>query len=266
MEYFQSNMLVKEGEQRLLIDCGGDVRHSLAAQDLSALDITDVYISHLHTDHIGGLEWLGLVTYFVRTKDDPSLRPRLHIRTPLIEDLWLSLHGGMGTVEGEVANLETFFALQQIERNGSFKFAGTRFQTVQVVHYYDGFEIMPSYGLLFEKNKICAFITTDTQFAPNQMKEFRTKADYIFQDCETAQFQSGVHTHYEELKTLSEDIKGRMWLYDYQDGEKPDCTADGFLGWVRQGQVFDFDDPKSFGSTLTGSVRPNWLEPETGVP
>ena len=37
-----------------------------------------------------------------------------------------------------------------------------------------------------------------------------------------------------------------MWLYDYQDGEKPDCNADGFLGWVQQGQVFDFEDPESF--------------------
>ncbi len=52
--------------------------------------------------------------------------------------------------------------------------------------------------------------------------------------------------HYDELKTLGDDLKGRMWLYDYQDGEKPDCKADGFLGWVQQGQVFDFKDPESF--------------------
>ncbi len=128
MDYFQSNMLVEEGEQRLLIDCGGDVRRSLNTQGLSAFEITDVYISHLHADHIGGMEWLGLITYFVRTKKDPSLRPRLHIRTPLIEDLWLSLHGGMGTVEGEVADLETFFAVQPIDKNGSFQ--GAKFQTV----------------------------------------------------------------------------------------------------------------------------------------
>jgi hypothetical protein len=37
-----------------------------------------------------------------------------------------------------------------------------------------------------------------------------------------------------------------MWLYDYQDGDKPDCKAEGFLGWVQQGQVFDFEDPESF--------------------
>ncbi len=247
MDYYQSNMLVEHDDQRMMIDCGGDARFSLNAQGLRALDITDVYISHLHADHIGGLEWLGLISYFVRSRNDPDLRPKLHLRETLVEDLWLSLHGGMGTVEGEVADLETFFAVHPIGRNGSFQFAGTKFQTVQVVHYYDGFEIVPSYGLMFEQKGICAFVTTDTQFAPNQMNAFRSKAEFIFQDCETSPFESGVHTHYEELKTLPDDIKGRMWLYDYQDGDKPDCTADGFLGWVEQGQVFDFDDVKSFG-------------------
>ncbi len=95
---------------------------------------------------------------------------------------------------------------------------------------------MPSYGLLFEKNRICAFITTDTQFAPNQMKAFRTRADYIFQDCETAPFESGVHTHYEELKTLPDDIKGRMWLYDYQDGEKQIAPPMAFLAGCSKGR------------------------------
>ncbi len=78
----------------LLIDCGGDAHRSLARQGWTALDITDIYISHLHADHIGGLEWLGIVSYFARSRDDPSLKPRLHIRQTLVEDLWLSLHGG----------------------------------------------------------------------------------------------------------------------------------------------------------------------------
>ena len=246
LQYFQSNMLMEAPEGRLLIDCGNDARRSLAQQGLNALDITDVYVSHLHADHIGGLEWLALVTYFTRSRDDPALRPRLHVRRTLVDDLWHSLHGGMGTVQGHVASLETYFSVMAIERNGSFDFANTRFQTVQVVHYYDGFEIVPSYGLLFECGGIHTFITTDTQFAPNQMKDFREMTDVIFQDCETAPFQSGVHTHYDELKTLDADLKGRMWLYDYQDGDKPNCTEDGFRGWVEQGQVFDFDKPDSF--------------------
>ena len=61
LENYQSNMLVEAQEGLLLIDCGGDARHSLARRGWTALDITDIYISHLHADHIGGLEWLGIV-------------------------------------------------------------------------------------------------------------------------------------------------------------------------------------------------------------
>ena len=202
LEYYQSNMLVEADEQRLLIDCGGDARFSLAAQGLGPLDITDVYISHLHADHIGGLEWLGLVNYFVRARTDPALRPRLHLRSSLVEDLWHSLHGGMGTLEGQVAGLETYFDVRPIVKNGGFAFAGTDFQCVQVVHYYDGYEIVPTYGLLFGARGTSVFITTDTQFTPNQIAAFGDQADYVFQDCETSPFASGVHSHYDELKTL----------------------------------------------------------------
>ena len=101
---------------------------------------------------------------------------RVHIRQTLVEDLWLSLHGGMGAIEGHIADLSTCFDVQPIDRNGRLEFAGAQFRTVQVIHYYDGCEIVPSYGRLFERNQICVFITTDAQFAPNQMREFRAKA------------------------------------------------------------------------------------------
>jgi ribonuclease BN (tRNA processing enzyme) len=248
LDNYQSNILIDAPGGRLLIDCGDDARRSLAEQGLTATDISEVYVSHLHADHIGGLEWLGLVTYFSGSKDDPTRRPRLHVHHTLLDDLWLSLHGGMGTIQGRVAKLDTYFDVRPIARNGSFTFADIDFQAVQVVHYYDGFEIVPTYGLLVENTALRVFITTDAQLMPNQMDDFRGMADYIFQDCETSKFASSVHAHYGELKRLPEDVKAKMWLYDYQDGDKPDCAKDGFLGWIEKGQVFDLNDPASFQS------------------
>src|SRR5215813_8474415 len=59
MDNFQSNMLLEDSGKRLLIDAGGDVRFALAKVGLGAKDIDALYISHLHADHIGGIEWLG---------------------------------------------------------------------------------------------------------------------------------------------------------------------------------------------------------------
>jgi hypothetical protein len=42
-------------------------------------------------------------------------------------------------------------------------------------------------------------------------------ADVIIQDCETSPFKSGVHAHYEDLKTLPENVKQKMILVHYQD-------------------------------------------------
>ena len=54
-------LLINEQGNKLLIDCGSDIRFSLYAAGFSHLDITDIYISHLHADHAGGLEYIGLV-------------------------------------------------------------------------------------------------------------------------------------------------------------------------------------------------------------
>ena len=50
---------IAHNNKYLLIDCGSDARHSLAAAGYSFNEIDNIFISHLHADHIGGLEWLG---------------------------------------------------------------------------------------------------------------------------------------------------------------------------------------------------------------
>lgn len=238
---YQSNMLLEaRSGRRLLIDCGSDIRFSLHEQGLKLADITDLYISHLHADHIGGLEGLAFSTFFA-----PGLaRPRLFTSVSLVDDLWSrSLSGGLGSIEGHITNLDTYFDVQAIGRNGGFTWEGVYFQLVQVIHYMDGFNVVPSFGLMFQVNETKIFLTTDTQHAPNQIGRFYDMADIIFQDCETAQYKSGVHAHYSELVTMPPQVKAKMWLYHYQPGARPDGVADGFAGFVQKGQVFEFNEP-----------------------
>ena len=67
----------------MLIDCGSDIKHSLFEQGLSHTDIDAVYISHLHADHVGGLEWLGFSKLFNDKK-----KPKLYISPKLQTELW----------------------------------------------------------------------------------------------------------------------------------------------------------------------------------
>lgn len=236
---FHSNVLVEdESGRKLLIDAGSDVRHSLNEIGKSHLDVDGVFISHLHSDHAGGLEWLGLMTHF-----DPRYngRPKLFISKGLRGRLWSStLSGGMETLQVDVANLDTYFTVTAVPKNGAFLWEDTGFKLVQTVHIVSGLSFEYSYGLLFDTPKGKVFYTADTQYAPNQLNDFYNLADIIFHDCETAPFKSGVHANYADLKTLPEEVKAKMWLYHVNDGDLPDAEADGFAGIVEKGQTFKF--------------------------
>jgi ribonuclease BN (tRNA processing enzyme) len=242
---FQSNMmLIRDAFDRrpgtkLLIDAGSDIRFSLRAAGFSHLDITDIYISHLHADHVGGLEYLGFSTKF----DPRCNRPKLYLSKELASELWnRTLSGGMRSIEGDIADLDTFFDVKPIEKNGSFVWEDVTFELIRVAHVDNGYFLMPAYGLRFEVDGVKVFLTTDTKLSLDHNLEHYQWADIIFEDCETARFPSTIHAHYQELLTLPTEIRQKMWLYHYQPGDIPDAKEDGFRGFVQRGQTFDFNN------------------------
>ncbi|MCF8480224.1 MAG: MBL fold metallo-hydrolase [Rhodospirillum sp.] len=241
---FQSNMLlevpngtVEGGLARLLIDCGGDARRSLAAQGLSQRDLEAVFISHLHGDHVGGLEWLGFTTYF----DSTLTRPRLFIPACLEGPLWENcLRAAMEVLDHGKGDLTDFFEVKALDPGIPFSWRGLNLSLAPTQHLRaeDG-STMTSFGLRIPGPRLKAYFTSDSRFDPVALQGHYDWADIIFQDCETTEYRSNAHTHYGDLLTLPAGLRGRMWLYHYQSGPKPDCRADGFLGWVETGQVFD---------------------------
>ena len=241
----QSNILIEsKAGKKMLLDAGTDIRHSLSRIGSSHLEVDAVYISHLHGDHCGGLEWLALMCYF-----DPLYngQPKLFTSTSLKQRLWKNvLSGGLETLQVGQATLSTFFGVNPIKKNGSFVWEGSKFKLIQTIHVVNGSAFENSYGLMFDTDVGKIFFTSDTQYAPAQMNDFYNTADYIFQDAETMPFKSGVHAHYSDLKGLPDEVKNKMWLYHYNDGELPDAVGDGFKGFVQLGQVFDFTDVNTF--------------------
>ena len=235
---YHSNMLfIDDTGAKLLIDCCSDARLSLAELGFTYKDIHDVYVSHLHADHVGGLEWLGFSSYFDPDCEKPNLYLHHSLETPLWENV---LSGGMSSLQSHMADLSTYFKIHTIHDNEAFFWNKVRLQTVQTLHVMNGFKILPSFGLVFTVNDTKVFITTDTQFSPTQLGDFYEWADIIFQDCETANTMSGVHANYTELLTLTPEIRRKMWLYHYNPGPLPNAKKDGFCGFVVKGQVFGF--------------------------
>ena len=244
---WQSNFLIRQNDKYLLIDCGGDIRHSMFQEfGLTSAELDAIYISHLHNDHVGGCEWLGFTTLF-----NPNLaKPKLYAEANVMRDLWdTTLKGGMEGLEGntyteerDFVDLSVYFETHPIKSNGHFFWEGIKFDIVQSVHITARYSHCHSFGLMWNDPDTGEriYMTTDAQYSPEaSMSAFYNEADVIYQDCETSPFKSRVHAHYLDLKNQPEEIKGKMWLYHFQDNVIDDwdewdakAKSDGFRGFI----------------------------------
>lgn len=155
---YHSNMILENSDgRRLLIDCGSDVRHALHQVGLTYADIQDVYISHLHADHVGGLEWLAFTTKF----DSTCTKPNVYISNKIVDDLWNRvLSGGLSSLQNEKAQLSKFFNIHTILANNKFIWENTEFTIVPTRHVTNETILVPSHGLMFNADGLKIFITT----------------------------------------------------------------------------------------------------------
>ncbi|MBF0368721.1 MAG: MBL fold metallo-hydrolase [Magnetococcales bacterium] len=242
LEYGQSNMLLtaKNGKG-LLIDCGADARLSLADQGIGNQEVANringVYISHLHADHVGGLEWLAFNTYF----NPRCQKPKLYAEKDLLYDLWHhSLKGGLEFVHDQVMELEDYFECHPLTVGKPFYWEEIRLTPYDLAHIQIHERLIPSYGLTVEEDW-SFFLSTDALYHPPLrplLEEMAGRMDLLFQDCDTSAFKTPVHAHYDELRTLPKAIRKKMWLYHYAPTPPYDAVADGFQGFVTKGQTF----------------------------
>ncbi len=275
------DMIGKRGKPpyRLLLDAGGDLRHSLKNIGLAAADIDGIYISHPHNDHIGGMEYIGLTTlfnpFYTKAKKDwlgdqfiahklflehedwpfppPSAKPDLFVHRKVLGPLRRSIGPGLDTVQGvPEVDIDTYFNLNLIgkQENGETKTytfrdgdGEWRIKPIFAMHVISSSEEMASYGISLEHNSgYNVLMPTDTQhMMPPQLESHYQRAQRIYMDCETSEFPSGVHPHISDLKNrMSPDIQKKCLLYHYD--EYPNAPEGMFYGVLRPGDVHTYPE------------------------
>lgn len=258
----QSNMLIIQGDHHVLIDCG--TQGPLALNDLG-LDVIKVrcYLpTHSHADHVGGFEEIALMNRYLSR--DKGAMPRMIILRDYQDLLWSkTLSGGAEFCEanqGRTLQLTDFF---EILRPHTVQVEGRKFW----VYKHGPIEIMlmrtrhfPDTAINVDESQWCCgvfinrrvWISGDTMFDREYPSRFYKEAEVMFHDCQM--FNGGVHASYQELMTLSAEIRAKIFLYHYNDNwdmpekwVKPsdpftgDPIKDGFLGWAQQQVAYDFD-------------------------
>lgn len=228
-----SVLLRGEGDRVALIDCGHTVPGKLI--ELGILDqVTDIALTHMHADHIGGLEALGFFNRHVLDNVDER-RPHLHVGSQRFAYiLWdHGLRAGMQLDQirhGSPAwnTLETFF---QVHTGTTIKIPGLPdirlAPTPHIGH-------MENYAVWLGGN---VFYSGDTYEPPPH------DPIHIFQDCQFAPGDGAeVHIPYDRLRDeLPPEVKAKTHLVHLGMGyEAIDPKADGFAGFVLPGDIFEF--------------------------
>ena len=224
--------LRSNGARTLLVDCGFTVPGRL--MELNEIEtISDILITHLHADHIGGLETMGFYRRFINGHVGED-RPTLHLPTDeLAHTLWENaLKAGLGhtrDAEGTTieATLDTYYQLRvglkvNVEGLPEISF-------VETPHVDDS----QNFGLHIGDG---VFYSGDTINLPPH------EPDLIFQDCQFGRSgPSEIHISYERLRDeLPPEVKRKTHLVHLAAGyEKYDAQADGFAEFVVPGQTFE---------------------------
>lgn len=237
--------------KRLLIDAGEQINDALYYYNINPLDIDSILITHLHSDHCSGLNFLGFKTYFIPPFG--TNKPQLVGNVKVLDTLWDNvLSGTMRSLNGSRATLETYFNVTKLAPKQSIKFGNVDMHLTSVPHVIDDIEEVPAFGVKFEDDDIKVFITGDTQFDFWKMIGNYEWATWIFHDCEMMEYPNSVHAQFHQLSGIPTEYKKKMWLYHYMlygktfEELEQEVLAAGFAGLVRRGQTFNTKDLTTF--------------------
>lgn len=231
-----------------MIDCAHSGPRSLEKYGLLLKDITHVFITHLHADHISGME-----EFAFRAKLIYKQQPIVLTTASLLDRLWnASLRGGLEYIEqipGQQAKqvLSDFFAPEALAPMTWLTIEGEPGLRIYL-HPTNHVAGMESYGIEVEempggKEKRFLF-SGDTKFDNDLIQHGAQTCAKIFHDCQLYDSgknnEFGVHASYTQFSTLPLEIRNKMWLYHYGDTPLPHAEGDGFAGFVAELQSFTF--------------------------
>lgn len=250
---YHNNVLLETDEgSKVLIDCGTTALESLHELGIDALDLDGVIVTHIHADHVGGLEELGFRGLFLGPKKRFDLYVPSHLvpghlagsmlytRSDEYPCLWENcLKGGMLHIQDAEGNpvsasLETYFnPVVASSPEDVQTIDGVKFVFVRTNHVPGKL----SFGLAMESERgTKVFFTADTTSEHQlDLADF----DVVFHDCMwMPKYPSTVHTHLEELLELPPEVREKTFLMHYGDPEGAPSDLGG-LRLAHKHQTFD---------------------------
>lgn len=225
---YNNNALFHSRDAKLLIDCGITAPLSLHQLGFNWGEIDACLITHMHADHVGGLEEFAFQMKYIYGR-----RPVLYMARPLVEPLWEhTLKGGLA--QDGMDKLEDFFDLRPLDEGESRELVpGLAAELIRTPHIPG----KNSYSVLINGG---IFYSADMTFQPELLKQlvYERGVKRILHECQLTG-RGEVHTTLEELKSLPEDIRSMISLMHYGDeAERFAGRADG-MPLLKQHEIYE---------------------------
>jgi len=228
--FYNNNALLTVEGQTLMIDCGITAPQAVFELGYTFGDIDAVLITHIHADHIGGLEEFAFQMKFIYGR-----KPVLYLADKLVEALWEnSLKGGL--YQEENPTLDSYFDVHPLPEGIPHEiFPGLRIQLLPTKHIPS----KPNYSLLINES---IFYSGDTVFDPDLLQSLVSERNVrlIFHDCQLHP-PGVVHACLPQLLTLPQDIQSLVYLMHYGDDQPTYIGKTGAMKFIEQHKVYEID-------------------------
>ncbi|WP_410768125.1 MBL fold metallo-hydrolase [Fontibacillus sp. BL9] len=226
-KYFNNNGFVYADDFSLLIDCGITAPLSLHQLDKPLDEIDAILITHIHGDHVGGLEELVF-----RMKYGSGRKPVLYIADTLVTPLWENtLKGGLG--QDGIDSLEDAFEVRTLTEGTACELSPNLSVEIIRTPHIPG---KTSYSL-YINNEI--FYSADKVFQPDllhHLVEERNCRKILHEVQLTGPGE--VHTTLDELMSLPPEIRNKILLMHYGDEMENFIGRTAEMEFLRQYEIY----------------------------
>lgn len=241
-----NSALLEWGETNLLIDIPDSNYRNIKRLNKDYSDIENIFITHLHADHINGLERFAYYRKYVTPVLHPNKenkKPDLFVPETIYFGLWDSVKNGLGITTEGIKSLEDYFnvhlikitdesgnLLEGIDGVGSFELNGVTFNITPSEHVPN----MPVYGLFVQDE---FYYSADCVYNPEAMNFYFRNTKKIFHDLHFFDKKIPTHASIKDFQTLGQE-KEKIYGMHYDDSKIDEKEVNG-LKLVKPGKTIE---------------------------
>ncbi len=227
IERFGPSILVEAGSEKLLFDCGRGASVRLWQLHIPMRDVTAVFFTHLHSDHVSGFPDLWLTGWLpspfgLRNKPMRVYGPvgtahmMLHLKKAYQADLRIRM------ADEKIPPAGAEIITEEITEGVVYEKNGLKVTAFNVDH---GEFIKPAFGYRIDYQGRSVVLSGDTRFSENLIR-FSKGADVLFHEVGVAKAENlatsdaarriiGHHTTPEDAGRVFDRVKPRLAVYTH---------------------------------------------------